>query len=128
MSPAEFFVEYPHLEGKRIILFLGRIHSKKKGVDLLVKAWGQVSSILPDAHLAIAGPDNGALKSLLSANGSPSPGAGIDYALRHADRIAEMVCAGGLLRVCLAFTFRGPQHGDSGSTVAGHTRTNYSRV
>ena len=65
VSPAEFFVQYPHLEGKKIMLFLGRIH-KKKGVDLLVKAWSEICARLPDTHLAIAGPDNGALKSLLS--------------------------------------------------------------
>jgi glycosyltransferase involved in cell wall biosynthesis len=67
VSASEFFVRYPHLEGKKIMLFLGRIH-KKKGVDVLVKAWSEVYSRLPDAHLAIAGPDNGALKSLLSDN------------------------------------------------------------
>jgi glycosyltransferase involved in cell wall biosynthesis len=61
-SPAEFLARYPHLEGKKIMLFLGRVH-KKKGVDLLVKAWNEVSTRLPDAHLVIAGPDNGGLSA-----------------------------------------------------------------
>jgi glycosyltransferase involved in cell wall biosynthesis len=70
VSPGEFLARYPYLENKRIVLFLGRIH-KKKGVDLLVKAWNEVSARLPDAHLVIAGPDNGGLDSLFSAHGKP---------------------------------------------------------
>jgi glycosyltransferase involved in cell wall biosynthesis len=60
VSPCEFLRQYPHLEGKKIVLFLGRLH-KKKGVDLLAKAWHMVSTRLPDAHLVIAGPDDGPL-------------------------------------------------------------------
>jgi glycosyltransferase involved in cell wall biosynthesis len=70
-SPAEFLERYPHLRGKRILLFLGRLH-KKKGVDLLVKAWNLVSSQLPNTHLVIAGPDDGALGSLSRFEG-PAP-------------------------------------------------------
>jgi glycosyltransferase involved in cell wall biosynthesis len=43
---------------KRSLLFLGRIHPKK-GVDLLLQAWRQVSPRFPDWHLRVAGPDNG---------------------------------------------------------------------
>ncbi len=48
---------FPELEGKRIFLFLGRIH-EKKGCDLLIKAFAKIlNSPKPDLLLAFAGPD-----------------------------------------------------------------------
>lgn len=41
---------------KRRLLFLARIH-KKKGVDLLLKAWSNLESRHPDWILTVAGPD-----------------------------------------------------------------------
>ncbi len=35
-----FFQKYPHLTGKKILLFLGRIH-QKKGMDMLIRAIGE---------------------------------------------------------------------------------------
>ena len=51
-----FLHRFPELSGKRIILFLGRIHAKK-GCDLLLRAFGQVASRHPDLHLVMAGPE-----------------------------------------------------------------------
>lgn len=51
-----FIKRFPHLRGKRILLFLSRIHPKK-GVDLLIKAFSAVAPTDPDLHLVIAGPD-----------------------------------------------------------------------
>ncbi len=51
-----FMSQFPALSGKRILLFLGRIHFKK-GLDLLMESWSQVANIYPDAHLVLAGPD-----------------------------------------------------------------------
>lgn len=56
LDPAPFLEMFPSLYGKRILLFLGRIHFKK-GLDLLVQAWSEVASIYPEAHLVLAGPD-----------------------------------------------------------------------
>ena len=45
---------YPQLAGKRIVLFLGRIHPGK-GLELLIPAFAQAQ--IPDAMLVIVGPD-----------------------------------------------------------------------
>jgi len=51
-----FLAAHPELRGKRIVLFLGRIH-EKKGCDLLIEAFGRAAARYPDAHLVMAGPD-----------------------------------------------------------------------
>lgn len=51
-----FLEAHPHLRGKRLVLFLGRIH-EKKGCDLLVDAFATIAAQAPDVHLVMAGPD-----------------------------------------------------------------------
>jgi glycosyltransferase involved in cell wall biosynthesis len=53
-----FWSAFPQLRERRFILFLSRIH-KKKGVDLLIRAFARVAGQQPDVHLVIAGPDLG---------------------------------------------------------------------
>jgi glycosyltransferase involved in cell wall biosynthesis len=49
---------FPQLAGKRMVLFMGRLHPKK-GLPLLLQAWHQVAeSRGEDSHLVIAGPDS----------------------------------------------------------------------
>ncbi|GAB4369608.1 MAG: glycosyltransferase [Deltaproteobacteria bacterium] len=43
---------------RRRLLYLGRIH-KKKGIDLLLRAWRAVQEKFPDWEVVIAGPDDG---------------------------------------------------------------------
>ena len=53
---AKFFAHHPHLQGKRIALYLSRIH-KKKGCDLLIEAFAKVLQCDENLHLVMAGPD-----------------------------------------------------------------------
>lgn len=47
---------FPGLQGKRVILFLGRIHPIK-GLDLLAKTFGKIARERDDVRLLIAGPN-----------------------------------------------------------------------
>jgi glycosyltransferase involved in cell wall biosynthesis len=51
-----FFECCPGVRGKRFLLFLGRIH-RKKGCDLLIRAFGKAARQDPSLHLVMAGPD-----------------------------------------------------------------------
>jgi glycosyltransferase involved in cell wall biosynthesis len=51
-----FLSRYPELRGKRVLLFLGRVHPKK-GCDLLVRAFSALAGTDPTLHLVMAGPD-----------------------------------------------------------------------
>ena len=52
-----FLEQWPATRGKRIVLFLGRLHPKKGG-DLLIEAFARVSARDPALHLVMAGPDD----------------------------------------------------------------------
>jgi glycosyltransferase involved in cell wall biosynthesis len=51
-----FLSEYPSLRGKRLLLFLGRVH-EKKGCDLLIEAFARIAESNNLLQLVIAGPD-----------------------------------------------------------------------
>jgi glycosyltransferase involved in cell wall biosynthesis len=50
-----FFERWPETRGKRVLLFLGRLH-RKKGCDLLIEAFSQVADRDARLHLVMAGP------------------------------------------------------------------------
>lgn len=56
-APAEaaFHAAHPQLRGKRLMVFLSRIH-EKKGCDLLIDAFAPIARADPDWHLVMAGP------------------------------------------------------------------------
>ena len=51
-------LEPKSIDGRRRLLYLGRIH-KKKGVDVLLHAWRAVQDRFPSWELVIVGPDDG---------------------------------------------------------------------
>jgi glycosyltransferase involved in cell wall biosynthesis len=56
-SSALLLEKFPDLRSRHIVLYLGRLH-RKKGIDLLCRAWSRVSAQFPDAVLLVAGPDS----------------------------------------------------------------------
>jgi len=61
-----FCEQFPLLQGKRLALFMGRIHPKK-GCDLAIEAFARVLAPDPQWHLVIAGPDQVGLRPALSS-------------------------------------------------------------
>jgi glycosyltransferase involved in cell wall biosynthesis len=51
-----FYAAHPEMRGKRFMLFLGRIH-RKKGCDMLIRAFIKLAALDPELHLMMAGPD-----------------------------------------------------------------------
>ncbi len=84
VSEEKFLAQHPSLKGKRVVLFLGRIHFKK-GLDLLIRAWKRISLRWPDAHLVLAGPDCEGTRAKITA-------------IIEAEGIRESVLFTGMLR------------------------------
>ena len=55
-DPTEFIQRYPVLKGKRIILFLGRLHAKK-GLDILARSFSIIAKRFEDTVLLVVGPN-----------------------------------------------------------------------
>ncbi len=83
------------LEGKRYLLFLGRLHPKK-GLDLLIKAFSIVHQQFPDVHLVLAGPDSDGYGQVIRQQ---IAGVGMDKnvlftgMLTGTDKLAVLQCA-----------------------------------
>lgn len=68
---AQFLDKFPSVRGRRIILFMGRLHPKK-GCDLLLRAFQEFLEKRPDEaswRLVFAGPDRDGLGAQLEAEG-----------------------------------------------------------
>ena len=55
-DPVEFIQRFPVLKGKRIILFLGRLHAKK-GLDILARSFSTIAKRFEDIVLLVVGPN-----------------------------------------------------------------------
>jgi len=55
LSSDAFFDRFPDLRGRRIVLFLSRVHPKKRP-DIAILAFARVAVHFPDAMLVVAGP------------------------------------------------------------------------
>ena len=65
----EFRRKYSIKDGEKIVLYIGRLH-KSKGIDLLIKAFADISKELDNIILILVGPDGGhrpALEKLIQA-------------------------------------------------------------
>jgi glycosyltransferase involved in cell wall biosynthesis len=60
-----FYSQFPQLRGKRLAIFLGRLH-EKKGCDLLIRAFAKVLATDPDWQLVMCGPDQVGWQAKLS--------------------------------------------------------------
>lgn len=58
----EFRARYGLGADQRIVLYLGRIH-KTKGLDILAKAFADLTGLLDNAKLVVTGPDGGYLRT-----------------------------------------------------------------
>lgn len=56
IATSKLFEHYPLLQGKRVVLFMGRLH-EKKGCDLLIAAFARIAHRDNRLHLLMAGPD-----------------------------------------------------------------------
>jgi glycosyltransferase involved in cell wall biosynthesis len=61
-----FLARYPDLRGRRLLLFMGRLHPKK-GCDLLLEAYAATLAKDPSWRLVFAGPDDSNWRQTLEA-------------------------------------------------------------
>ena len=55
-SPKKLIQRFPQLNGKRVVLFLGRLHPKK-GLDILARSFAAIAERFDDLALLVVGPD-----------------------------------------------------------------------
>lgn len=57
-APGQFRAQHPEVGDRRLLLFLGRVHPKKR-LDLVAEVFCRLAPRYPDLHLVVAGPDQG---------------------------------------------------------------------
>ena len=92
---SEFMERYPELVGRVIVLFLGRLHSKK-GLDVLASSYARIARRHRECALLVAGPDEDGsgkrMESLLKAEDAMG-GTVFTGMLTGRDKQAALRCA-----------------------------------
>ena len=94
-SPRRLIQRFPKLKGKRVVLYLGRLHPKK-GLDILARSFSSIVRKFENAVLLVVGPDKFGTKeyiqSILSEKGilDKTVFTGL---LTGEDKLAAMNCA-----------------------------------
>ena len=92
---SEFLAAYPELSGKRVILFIGRLH-RQKGLDVLARSYASLSHKFKNVALLVAGPDeDGTQKRMESILKTSSALRGTVFTgmLTGKDKLAALACA-----------------------------------
>ena len=92
---SEFLAAYPELSGKRVILFIGRLH-RQKGLDGLARSYASLSHKFKNVALLVVGPDEDGtqkrMESILKTS-SALRGAVFTGMLTGKDKLAALACA-----------------------------------
>ena len=101
---AKYLAQYPQLQGKRIALYLSRIHVKK-GCDLLIEAFAKVAKQDESLHLVMAGRSNWLGSKAASASRSfrYCTSHHLDWNVARRYEMGRVLCCGGF---CVAFASR----------------------
>lgn len=92
---AAFRERFAQLDGRRVILFLGRL-AERKGLDVLAASFIRVAGRFPDAALLVAGPNEGNMQAETTRT---LAAAGLDDrvvfagTLQGPDKLAALTCA-----------------------------------
>jgi glycosyltransferase involved in cell wall biosynthesis len=89
-SANDFLDQFPDLKGHRLVLFLGRVHPKKRP-DIAISAFARVARHFPDTILVIAGPCEHRYRQRL---GRLATQAGIAERVRFTGILDGRVCSG----------------------------------
>ena len=90
-----FLAAYPELVGKRVILYLGRLHPNK-GLDVLARSYANLSHKCKDSALLVVGPNEKGTKKRMESILKTAPASGSTVftgMLTGKDKLAALACA-----------------------------------
>lgn len=94
-NASDFLAKHPGLSGKRVILFLGRLHPIK-GLDVLARSYIKISRMFKDAVLLVVGPDGDGTRKQMEATlktASALDSTVFTGMLTGKDKLAALACA-----------------------------------
>lgn len=94
-NASDFLAKYPGLSGKRVVLFLGRLHPIK-GLDVLTRSYIKISRMFKDVVLLVVGPDGDGTQKQMGATlktASALDSTVFTGILTGGDKLAALACA-----------------------------------